>query len=683
MRLSASAGRSQSLRPAPLVQLQELFGWLHCFSNPYCLLAKSPCDLRSGIVFCELLAVYKQSPVAGVVYDAPQNEEMCLHNIGLAIREISRYIPRLEEVVSVEDIYADSRAACELLKVIKELFDSEARHSENPEQPRSPSFGVNNDEFEQPGHEPSSFHVNVSKKPVPKTRHSTAVSPKRNNSKAKKSVALSSCQSSRIPSTCQSSTRHSPAGKIRHGKTSSQQQDWERGGPAETAQGKVAIGTKHRLVEWLQDISLIRRNAVSIAEFPGYCRNGVLLYDLIARLEGKQTSLRNVDRNPRKQATVFANVKKCLEHLREFEKMNPRHLWSVQEIVEGNAEVIWGLLEDIWSLHHNKSLRIASKAQPQASSRRTASPFKKGILPEYSLQVKTPSKQPQETARKSPIESKKHGATPTSTRHSASKQRNFNSFCRRANKSFDAGSFVQPPKPSANHSLCESQRSFKFPNVTEEQERLTRVWLRSLNLALLSMNEAREMLKDPYRNGVLLCDLAETLEHVKLLGRFNSPKAVFQAERNIRRALHTLSKYVPSCYLENSECVQGVLKGNREAVWGLLNGIRESYVQATQQEHFQAADMKLPCSAENVKKLEVSIMRWLRRLGVVKQSSISSIFEILRELRNGTLLCELAEIMCKRKLNGVFRNPKTDATSLTNLRKALDCLRTLPKVSLK
>lgn len=49
---------------------------------------------------------------------------------------------------------------------------------------------------------------------------------------------------------------------------------------------QIDIKTKHKVLEWLEEIHLIKQNAATIADFPGYCRNGVLLADLIMRLEG-------------------------------------------------------------------------------------------------------------------------------------------------------------------------------------------------------------------------------------------------------------------------------------------------------------------------------------------------------------------------------------------------------------
>eukprot|EP00826_Nyctotherus_ovalis_P008496 TRINITY_DN12203_c0_g1_i1.p1 TRINITY_DN12203_c0_g1~~TRINITY_DN12203_c0_g1_i1.p1 ORF type:complete len:163 (+),score=16.30 TRINITY_DN12203_c0_g1_i1:65-553(+) len=49
---------------------------------------------------------------------------------------------------------------------------------------------------------------------------------------------------------------------------------------------EFTIETRYKLLNWLEDIQLVKRGAATIAEFPSYCRNGVLLGDLILRLEG-------------------------------------------------------------------------------------------------------------------------------------------------------------------------------------------------------------------------------------------------------------------------------------------------------------------------------------------------------------------------------------------------------------
>ena len=54
----------------------------------------------------------------------------------------------------------------------------------------------------------------------------------------------------------------------------------------ESGKNALDVKTKHKLLNWCSEIKLIKENAVSIAEFPAYCRNGVFFADLITRLEG-------------------------------------------------------------------------------------------------------------------------------------------------------------------------------------------------------------------------------------------------------------------------------------------------------------------------------------------------------------------------------------------------------------
>ena len=61
----------------------------------------------------------------------------------------------------------------------------------------------------------------------------------------------------------------------------------------------VDMKTKRRLLRWLEQISLIRRRAVSIEEFPQFCRNGVIFFDLVNKLNGRTPVLNGVQRNPK------------------------------------------------------------------------------------------------------------------------------------------------------------------------------------------------------------------------------------------------------------------------------------------------------------------------------------------------------------------------------------------------
>ena len=82
-------------------------------------------------------------------------------------------------------------------------------------------------------------------------------------------------------------------------------------------------------------------------------------------------------------------------------------------------------------------------------------------------------------------------------------------------------------------------------------------------------------------------------------------------------------------------------------------------------------------------QLDEASVKWLGSIGLLKQLGIveaKSICDLESHLRTGVLLCLLVETLFKVKLIGVFRNPKTEATCLQNIRKALDVLRKMKKM---
>ena len=45
---------------------------------------------------------------------------------------------------------------------------------------------------------------------------------------------------------------------------------------------------------------------------------------------------------------------KIFNYLKNFEKMNQRYLFAYAYLQEGNFDVFWGLMDDIWHCFHNK-----------------------------------------------------------------------------------------------------------------------------------------------------------------------------------------------------------------------------------------------------------------------------------------------------------------------------------------
>ena len=51
---------------------------------------------------------------------------------------------------------------------------------------------------------------------------------------------------------------------------------------------------------------------------------------------------------------IQSNIRKVLDYLGSFPRFSTRYLWAQDKILEGDCDVIWGLLDDIWHWKMNK-----------------------------------------------------------------------------------------------------------------------------------------------------------------------------------------------------------------------------------------------------------------------------------------------------------------------------------------
>lgn len=126
--------------------------------------------------------------------------------------------------------------------------------------------------------------------------------------------------------------------------------------------------TKTKILKWLiEDVKLISSQVSPVKllmDLPKYCRNGVLFGDLINRLHGRDEVIKGLHRAPKNMAAISANYDKVLGYLKEFPRFSSRYLWAQSKAIEGNTDVIWGLLDDIWHWNFNKiSLQDPARKQ--------------------------------------------------------------------------------------------------------------------------------------------------------------------------------------------------------------------------------------------------------------------------------------------------------------------------------
>lgn len=128
--------------------------------------------------------------------------------------------------------------------------------------------------------------------------------------------------------------------------------------------------TKFKLIRWLIDDVKLISNMVNtlklIQDLPKYCRNGVLFGDLVNRLRGRDEVIKGLHRAPKNMTAINANFEKVLGYFKEFPRFSSRYLWSQQKVIEGNTDVVWGLLDDIWHWHFNKISANDPAHQPKA-----------------------------------------------------------------------------------------------------------------------------------------------------------------------------------------------------------------------------------------------------------------------------------------------------------------------------
>lgn len=79
--------------------------------------------------------------------------------------------------------------------------------------------------------------------------------------------------------------------------------------------------------------------------------------------------------------------------------------------------------------------------------------------------------------------------------------------------------------------------------------------------------------------------------------------------------------------------------------------------------------------------LETSLMNWIKSMGVLHKLGkpnahmIETLIELQSEICNGSLLCEIVMTIFNIKIIGIFRDPRTESTCISNIRKALDIVR--------
>jgi len=151
--------------------------------------------------------------------------------------------------------------------------------------------------------------------------------------------------------------------------------------------------TKHeKVIKWIESLditlyetsNLTSNDTNSIAkECIEALKNGTKLAEIIEKLEGR--TIPGIDRKPARTAGAYNNVNRVLSILREKKNIDPTYLWSVKEILAGDEEVIWGILQAIYE-EYGKIYKMRRAVTAKSTGAKT-SLQKQSRAPEQSLNV--------------------------------------------------------------------------------------------------------------------------------------------------------------------------------------------------------------------------------------------------------------------------------------------------------
>ena len=610
-----------------------LLDWVNSLDVDSCMLASGPADLRYGMVLCDLAChLTAKGPIQGVrrgYVALDGNRQDGVHNLGLFLREFQTFLPeRLR--IRAEDLYEDEDTLFEVLKFWAEYKDpgfvAGLRLETRPRKADSP-------QFEATGRLISAL------RPVLKAK-SAAETPPPAQSRPNideippKTVNLTPTKAISRPPLAQHRPQQSLPSEM-------PLQPPKQAGP-ETS--PVSESTKEHLFAWLQSLSLVRRT-VKMEDLPGLCTSGVLICDLVNRLEGRMEAIKGVERNPRHRTNIQANFNKALAYLRGFDKMNSRYLWAVADLMAGTEDVVWGVIEDIRGLFKLSTGALDVQRSRSASRDRS-------ISITVSTRVEAAIGFPKALRRPKRPESAQITQSESTPKHSSS-------------------------------ALVKSAADYVPGPISKDMEALVKDWLVALKLGPFLGFEGKHYLSDPLKNGVLLCELVSILEKWRIPNIAKSPESVQAVRENVEKALCLLRDRNSSLPLSLLRQGERIAQGSTKVLWSLLWALRSAY-PGLAREATEAPEPKsdLPYSATAMKRLEMSVVNWIYSLGVSGRATCpQDLHDILGELRSGVLLCDLVAKVLPCTLPGVTRGPKSEAVAIANIRKALEPLRKSSRMS--
>eukprot|EP00941_MAST-03F_sp_MAST-3F-sp1_P002722 g2722.t1 len=292
--------------------------------------------------------------------------------------------------------------------------------------------------------------------------------------------------------------------------------------------------------------------------------------------------------------------------------------------------------------------------------------------------------------------------------------------------------YVSNDNRKSNKKDSETTKStLQVLDISEEQAAEIVQWIQGLGLGL-SIHSERwghgELLRDDFRNGVLLCKIAGAVSTSSSISNslapHENPASLAAVRENIAFAMSTVSQnHVLG--LPSMQHADSILRGGGLAMWELLwrlmtqggqldNNICGNFTSDASpitSSTNQNEDYSQKCknyqtnkrvsetsrggaggyaafgtyNRKEMRLLEQSLLLWMWDLGVLDRCSDGTIPRALQEdfigpcLMNGTLLAQIIEEVTGETLRGINRKPHTSTAVRSNFLKALKHLRRNPR----
>ena len=220
--------------------------------------------------------------------------------------------------------------------------------------------------------------------------------------------------------------------------------------------------------------------------------------------------------------------------------------------------------------------------------------------------------------------------------------------------------------------------------ITPEIEEAVKEWVASLGLSHCLPQPKLPFTQDPFRNGILACELAQVLEKRRVEGSVLAPVTTSEIARNFEKSLKIIQKAQPPAFNPAYYSLAPRLaRGSDDTLWGFYWALYNAYPLVLPP-HLEQVAHELPYDSVGIRRLESALLVWMAGLGVLEDSETpGSLIDLIPRMRTGYLICEVVMKALFVEIEEAFRTPKSEGAVLANIRKALEVLKKYPEMSQK